>query len=90
MLVLRMESGNLSCKGLPLFFVVIWCDFRRKNENICRILLIYLYISKKNITFAPDLGAETQARVYMCTRIKESNLRRSSLCGRGLEGFKTF
>ncbi len=56
------------------------CDLGRfgcKNENICRNLQIYLYISKKIITFAPDLGAEAQARAYMCTQIRESNLRRS-------------
>ena len=46
----------------------LFCDLWRfgcKNENICRNLQIYLYISKKSITFAPDLGAWRYTRAHM-------------------------
>ena len=41
--------------------------FSRKIKNICRILQISLYISKKNLIFAADLGAKashTRTRMY--------------------------
>jgi len=41
-----------------LGFFGVYGHLDGKNENICRILQINLYISKKIITFAADLGAK--------------------------------
>jgi len=43
------------------FFGRVYGRFGRKNKNYCRILQIYLYISKIFITFAADLGAKALA-----------------------------